>query len=203
MAGRASGRSQWLILGAIVAQLALLAYVSGVSTEGWLVAGVTLVAACTLTRVVWSHRHRYRGIDKVVVPLAFGGLGVVIGHMWVGLLDASAAGEAGGGAHGGTRHLLIMATMLALCLPACVFLCSHDTCGARRRTVIVELAVLHLLMMGGMFAVSWIVMQSHASRPGPIWSYAGGLLGMGLGAVVAVFALQRWSRRRPRNDCGA
>lgn len=200
MAGQSPGRSQWLILGAIVAQLALLAYVSGVSTGGWLVAGVTLVAACTLTRIVWNHRHRYRGIDKIVVPLAFGGLGVVIGHAWVGFLDAGAAGEAAGSEHVGTPRLLIMTTMLALCLPACVFLCSHDTCGARRRTVIVELAILHLLMMAGMFAVSWIVMHSHPSKPGPIWSYAGGLLGMGLGAAVAVFALQRRTGRRPSKD---
>lgn len=131
MAMQRSERSQWLILGAIVAQLALLAHVSGVSTEGWLVAGVTLVAACTLTRTVWNHRHRYSGIDKIVVPLAFGGLGVVIGHAWVGFLNASTAGRAASSEHVGTPRVLITATMLALCLPACVFLCSHDTCGAR------------------------------------------------------------------------
>jgi len=203
MAVQRSGRSQWLILGAIVAQLTLLAYVSSLSTWGWLVAGITLVAACTLTRIAWSHRHLWRGIDKIVVPLAFGGLGVVLGHAWVGFLNASTAGESAGSEHAWTPRVWIMATMLALCLPACVFLCSHDTCGARRRTVIVELAVLHLLMMGGMFAVSWIVMQGHPPKPGPIWSYAGGLLGMGLGAVVAVLLLQRRAGRGPSKDGGA
>lgn len=58
-------------------------------------------------------------------------------------------------------------------------------------------------MMGGMFAVSWIVMQGYPSRPGPIWSYVGGLLGMGLGAVVAVLLLQRRTGRRPSKDGGA
>jgi hypothetical protein len=55
MAMQRSERSQWLILGAIVAQLALLAYVSGVSTGGWLVAGVTVPLTKLLPR---SAHHR-------------------------------------------------------------------------------------------------------------------------------------------------
>jgi hypothetical protein len=174
--------------------------VADISTEGMIFAGISLLTVCLLTQMVWRQRHRYQGIDMVVVPLAFGGLGVVIGQAWVGSLHDDSSTAVHGAPLDMMHGLLIMTTMLTLCLPACVFLCSHSSCGGRRRSIILELAVLHLMMMVGMFTVSWIVMQSHASKPGPIWSYLGGLLGMVSGATVAILALRAHMRRRPQHQ---
>ncbi|MCA8975429.1 MAG: hypothetical protein KDC98_11965 [Planctomycetes bacterium] len=186
-----SDRHAWLILVTIVAQLGGLALVAGLSATAWLLATLAIVAACGLAHNGWKQRTRFRGVDKVIVALAFGGLGLVIGQYWVArFVSASEAGGDAATAPAAMQRLLVMATVLALCVPACALMCSHEACRSRRRAI-AELVLLHLLMMAGMFVASRLAAQELGLVPSPIWTYATAMFGMGIGAFVATVVFHR------------
>lgn len=188
-----------LVLGAIVAQTALLTAVIRSAPVGFAFAGVVALAVCAIARVVWNRRDRYRGVDAVVIPLAFGGLGMAIGQAGVVALAGARETMEKGAGHSDLSTLLIPAGMLLLCLPACVLFCSHDTCGGSRTRVVRRLTVLHLMMLLGMLSASWAAAWIGAAKGEPLWHHVAGLVGMVLGALAVVQAWT-WERRRGVED---
>lgn len=189
----------WLVLGAILAQGSLVLG-SDVPHEHETLPWIFLLVLCVGTHFGWLRRFQFPGLDRVIVPLAFGGLGVVLGQLLVRALSSN-HGASVTTAHGLGSRLLVMAAMLLVCLPACALLCSHADCRGGRTGVLVELTVLHAIMMLGMLTSSWIVVLLHTTGPTPMSSYVGGVLGMALGATVAVFLLRWRARRLTRSGC--
>lgn len=179
-----------LIQVAVIAQVGVFGFLAGPSLEGLVVAGLIALLVCLAIPTLWKFRDRFVGVDMIIVPLAFGGLGAILGHAWVGTWTVDSATPLQVAHHTPSKRLLVMGTMLAICLPACVFLCSHASCQGRRRRIVFELVFLHIVMMAGMFMVSSLIMQERSSDPHPAWIHFGGLLGMGTGATLAALTLR-------------